>query len=477
MSPKSELAQDLEGYVASGEYDSTTHNIYLKNADSEVLSTIDCSDFIVDGMIESVEIINGNLVISFNTDSGKEDITIPISDIFDASNYYTKQQCDETFLTSSDLSGYALSSEIPTATSDLTNDSGFLTSSDLSTYALKSEIPTATSDLNNDSGFITSSALSDYALKSEVPTDTSDLTNGAGYITSSSISNMATTDSAQTFTAGKSYLVNNVSLPFASQPLKLELVNNNADALFTKGDGTTVTIALSGGGSGNFVTTDTAQTITGAKTFENNALKLANPSSPSNNYFSFGISGDNTNSSFAGGWSFYDFLNHCSSGFIFNSARTGKNKNFSISVTEFDPSTYDERGEAGIGQQILEHYNTYCTDCYLTSSTLGTMEGPLVDEAEAAGQTVVRNWQERIRITRKTNTVDSSNTKSIIDLYADNENHVFTSVSFKTLANNTATEIFKINATDGVYSTRFKGGYEILPHQRNIVCFRSHTHP
>lgn len=322
---KAELASDLEGCVASGEYDSVNHNILLKNADGDTLSTIDATDFIKDGMIDNVEIVNNNLIITFNTDSGKETITIPLTSIFDPDDYYTKAECDSTFLTSSDLSTYALKSElptatsdltndsgfitsndlstyalkseIPTATSDLTNDSGFITSSDLSTYALKSEIPTATSDLNNDSGFITSSDLSTYALKSEIPTDNSELTNGAGYITSSDLStyalkselptatsdltndsgfitssditNMATTNTTQIFTAGKSYSLNSGSLsfPFSTQPLKLELANNNADAVFTKGDGSTVTIALSGGGSGNYVTTDTAQTITGAKTF------------------------------------------------------------------------------------------------------------------------------------------------------------------------------------------------------------------
>ena len=36
-------------------------------------------------------------------------------------------------------------------------------------YALSSEIPTKVSELTNDSGFITNSALTDYALKSEIP--------------------------------------------------------------------------------------------------------------------------------------------------------------------------------------------------------------------------------------------------------------------------------------------------------------------
>lgn len=179
---------DISGCVASGVYDSTNHNILLKNNVGTVLSTIDCSAFIVDGMVEDVEIENGYLVISFNTDAGKQDISIPLTDIFNPANYYTKTECDNTFLSSADLNDYALKSEIPTATSDLTNDSGFITSADLSTYALKSEIPTATSDLTNDSGFITSSDLSDYALKSEIPTDTSDLNNDSGFITSSDLS-------------------------------------------------------------------------------------------------------------------------------------------------------------------------------------------------------------------------------------------------------------------------------------------------
>lgn len=68
---------------------------------------------------------------------------------------------------------------IPTATSDLTNDSGFITSSvnNLTNYYDKTDvdeivdnvaedIPTNTSDLINDSGFITSSDLSGYVTTS-----------------------------------------------------------------------------------------------------------------------------------------------------------------------------------------------------------------------------------------------------------------------------------------------------------------------
>ena len=82
------------------------------------------------------------------------------------------------------LADKADSSDIPTKTSDLTNDSGYATTSDIPTktsdltndsgYATTSDIPTSTSDLTNDSGYITSSAL---------PTNVSDLTNDSGYLT------------------------------------------------------------------------------------------------------------------------------------------------------------------------------------------------------------------------------------------------------------------------------------------------------
>lgn len=59
--------------------------------------------------------------------------------------------------------------EVPTKTSDLTNDSNFATTSD---------IPTKTSDLTNDSNFATTS---------DIPTKTSQLTNDSGFITANDI--------------------------------------------------------------------------------------------------------------------------------------------------------------------------------------------------------------------------------------------------------------------------------------------------
>lgn len=72
-------------------------------------------------------------------------VSVPNATNTNASNYEVWHKGN---LPQATLNGYALKTEVPTATSDLTNDSGFITSSDIPT------IPTATSDLTNDSGFI-----------------------------------------------------------------------------------------------------------------------------------------------------------------------------------------------------------------------------------------------------------------------------------------------------------------------------------
>ena len=64
-------------------------------------------------------------------------------------------------------------------------------------YALKSELPTATSDLTNDSGFITNSALVDYAKSADVNTELAKKAN------TSDLANYATTSAMDTALAAK----------------------------------------------------------------------------------------------------------------------------------------------------------------------------------------------------------------------------------------------------------------------------------
>ena len=100
-------AADVEGFFGAVNYDSASKriNFYNTSTGGTVLGYVDATDFIKDGMVSNVEIkeVSGKgtcLVITFNSDSGKEEIDIPISQIFDASNYYTKAQ------TESYVSGY-----------------------------------------------------------------------------------------------------------------------------------------------------------------------------------------------------------------------------------------------------------------------------------------------------------------------------------------------------------------------------------
>jgi hypothetical protein len=78
--------QDLSAYINGVDYNSTSKEMEFKHNDT-VLATIDATPFIKDGMVSNVVAENGNLVITFNTDSGKEPISIPLTEIFNPANY------------------------------------------------------------------------------------------------------------------------------------------------------------------------------------------------------------------------------------------------------------------------------------------------------------------------------------------------------------------------------------------------------
>ena len=92
------LIPNVEDYFDGAEYDSNTRRINFKHGNT-IKAYIDATAFIKDGMVENVEISNGNLVITFNTDAGKQPISIPLTDIFNPSNYYTKTDADGLFAT------------------------------------------------------------------------------------------------------------------------------------------------------------------------------------------------------------------------------------------------------------------------------------------------------------------------------------------------------------------------------------------
>ena len=82
------LSNELSATVTAS-YDSVTKKIKLCGVNSDVISEIDCTAFIKDGMIQDVKIVTDPawyapwkyLKFDFNTDSGTEDIYIALSDL------------------------------------------------------------------------------------------------------------------------------------------------------------------------------------------------------------------------------------------------------------------------------------------------------------------------------------------------------------------------------------------------------------
>lgn len=116
-------------YADSVKYNSTSKEVefYHGGTGGTKVFSYDASPFLIDGMVQNVEIkdvtISGEsvtcLVISFNTDAGKQDINVPISDIFNANNYYTKTEVDNAITAATDglAVATAVTQEISEATS------------------------------------------------------------------------------------------------------------------------------------------------------------------------------------------------------------------------------------------------------------------------------------------------------------------------------------------------------------------------
>ena len=114
------------------------------------------------------------------------------TDLFNRSNLFTISYDGNAY-----LSGNRILTNLDRVNvSELNNDIGYITLAEVpvyeagtglkkqnNTFSLTAAIPSAVSQLTNDTGFITVDALTDYALKSQIPTNNNQLTNGAGYIT------------------------------------------------------------------------------------------------------------------------------------------------------------------------------------------------------------------------------------------------------------------------------------------------------
>lgn len=107
--------------VVDAAYVSSATTIEFYNASGTVVASIDASDFVKDGMIEDVRIENGYLIIDFNTESGIQDIQIPLTDIFDPDNYYDKTEIDG-FVSNLEAADSVISGAVDTVSANLATE-------------------------------------------------------------------------------------------------------------------------------------------------------------------------------------------------------------------------------------------------------------------------------------------------------------------------------------------------------------------
>lgn len=232
-----------------------------------------------------------------------------ISNLVEKSELPTKTselENDSGFITASEIpTDYAKQSDIPTKTSQLTNDSNFLTSipseyitngelnsknyaTNASVNEVRNSIPTKTSDLINDSNFATQSDIPDtsnfaskdeipdissLANRSDIPTKVSELENDIDFATKSDIpdtSNFVTKDEMPNFDdIDLSEYAKKTDIPDVSNLASKNEIPDVSN-LASKDEIPDISnLADKSEIPTNYVTTDTAQNITGVKSFTN----------------------------------------------------------------------------------------------------------------------------------------------------------------------------------------------------------------
>ena len=200
---------DKANAVSTALYNSQNKSIDFKNIDGNVIASVDARDFIKDGMVDTVSISGNNLVITFNTDAGKEDIVVPLTNIFDPTNYYDKTSIDNivsglnnsidtkldaSAYTPTDLSQYWTSAQTTAYVSGYTYDKATIDEKvaqggtfDPTQYYTKSDVDSRLSGKTNEADFsahtanttvhVTQSEKNTWNAKSDFSGNYNDLTN------------------------------------------------------------------------------------------------------------------------------------------------------------------------------------------------------------------------------------------------------------------------------------------------------------
>ena len=261
-------AQAWDEFVeAEAERDTIVNNL-VTNGQSQI------DDFIEDATIR----VN-------NTISGAEGEMVQIGQEWDALKDEMEQYGGDVSQIQRDLNTHTSNTDIHVTAADKArwdagSGSGF--SGDYNDLINKPDIPTKTSDLTNDSGFINqiktinnesligtgnltidtfSGDYDDLTNKPTIPTKTSDLTNDSGFVVGSTLATVATSGSYNDLT-------NTPTIPTVGNGTITITQGGTTKGTFTLNQSSNATIALDAGGSGGGdVSAAGDNTFTGTNTF------------------------------------------------------------------------------------------------------------------------------------------------------------------------------------------------------------------
>ena len=191
------VEEAVENLFASAEYDDSAKKIIFKNSEGTQVGEVDATDFIKDGMVSGATIENGKLIITFNEESGSEDVELDLTDIFNPNNYYTATECDNKYQPKGD---YTTLAEVEAE--GYTKFDGDYES--LTNKPVIPTIPENVSEFNNDANYTTLEEVAaegyskfdgDYeSLENKpviptVPSNVSAFENDANYTTLEAVAN------------------------------------------------------------------------------------------------------------------------------------------------------------------------------------------------------------------------------------------------------------------------------------------------
>ena len=194
-----------------------------------------------------------------------------------------------------------------------------------------------------------------------------------------------------------------------------------------------------------YVTVDTKQEITGAKTFANGNITIANPNTEhkDKHYVWVRASGDNTTGDYVSSVEHYDLTHNDTASDSFIRARNSDYVYYISDLTRFKSGNgNDAQFNTRLNQQIGTSYEYTASDILITTNIRGVPEAQIGTPGNTAitDPTLKENYVERIRLRKNTSTATSTaggflpagQSVTDIDLFADNINNVFNNeVSFR----------------------------------------------